>query len=151
MYDYIVYYGSSIFLMIRFSVLLMIADKMNMNMSNFDWSWRENVLRFMNVMLHRGEGKKKREPESLLSAEFSQSWPEFKHADTLGAGCCLLSYMYGEVIWKKRWKLHVRWWALIWDNVNTQLNKIFLKDLVVLKHFNILCWIKLKKSCVIYL
>ena len=38
-------------------------------MLTVDWSWRGNVLYFMNVMKQRGDGKKvEREPESLLSA-----------------------------------------------------------------------------------
>ena len=43
-------------------------------LSTADWSWRGNVLYFMNVTLQRGEREPEPEPESLLSAEFSQSW-----------------------------------------------------------------------------
>ena len=46
--------------------------------------WLELVGRcplLMNVTLQRKHGEE-REPESLVSAEISESWPEFKHTDT---------------------------------------------------------------------
>ena len=52
-------------------------------MSTAVWSWRGNGLYFINVKLRRGESGPEPEPESLLSADFTQSWPGFKHTDTL--------------------------------------------------------------------
>ena len=48
-----------------------------------DWSWRGTGLNFMKITSQRGDREPEPEPESLLGAEFSQSWPGSKHTHTL--------------------------------------------------------------------
>ena len=51
-----------------------------------DWSWRGNGLHDRQYREERGN--KEKGPESLVSAEFGESWPELKHSDKHTVDVC---------------------------------------------------------------